>query len=187
MGVFNNECDVYFGVVGEASEITALTGAPGTFGTLIKNLDGRYAIASVGAPSVIRRVGPEPDAFDTFNFGVTIPQVVIQPRDISQTSIDLLFGALVTSGYISTAVGNFASETPKVQLWIKSRNSSLELFMPSASLSPGQVTSVLSWARRESVYAGQPLTLVALRPDGQTTPACIIGTNAQLTGVYFGS
>jgi hypothetical protein len=186
MSVYNIQGNVHFGVVGEASEITALDGESGTE---IANLEGRGAIAEFGVRSALKRSGLKSDSYISITAGVLPPKISLPIRDVSAASRSLLLSALAgTSGTaISSRSTTVGQQAQTFQIWIEHVGSNdLEFYAPAMALDPASQSVLMRWSRGESFHADTELVLVATATDSDTVPAAKVDTNENLAGVYFG-
>lgn len=182
MSVYSIDGIVHIGVIGAASEITALDG---NSGIALTNLESQRVSAEFATRSLVKRAGLKTDAYVSITRGALPTRLTMDLRDISNATKALFLKALSGDAGepISSRSATLGGLSNTFQVWIESGGE--EFFAPAMALAYDSAALVQQWARDGSFHDGSTITLIATAWDADDEPAAMRGTNAELTGVYF--
>lgn len=186
MSVYNIEGDLYWG--NSTTPITHLSGESGR-GILLANVPQRRAVLSIPARRKILRNGLGEDQIESLNLGHGMARITIPLRDVAASTLRLALRDMLSDSDtgVRSSGGNIGTRlrvAKTMQLAIiPLLNTEHMLYCPAAAIDDGQDLSFL-WARDGEHTESQQIVLVPTRPFGQTTPAWMKDTPANVASVY---
>ena len=186
MSVYAIEGSVYWG--NTTTPITNLSGGSGR-GIALSNVIQKRVTLALEARKRIMRHGLGEDEVAGVNLGHMPGRVTLELRDIAATTLRLLARDLMSDSDTGarSSGGNvrgrlLTSRTLQFAV-VPILTTEHMLYLPAATLADGQDLSWL-WGRDTEHSALQSLTLIATRPIGQTTPAWMKDTAANVATAY---
>jgi hypothetical protein len=174
-----------YGIAGQLY-IGSITGASGSSGTLIGNVEARTIDLNVPRRADFFRTGVGQDQVTSFHAGTGLVTIALRGRDVAADTINLLWSDLATSGGLQgSGVASDGAESTKQAIIIRPLdNTERYLYIPNAAIVT-QETRLL-YSPSQSPFDEQEVLLAPTRASDSTEPAWAYDTAANINTLYAG-